>query len=148
MVVLVTCKNEEDLIKHEGARVLTTFLQFQVYENFSRCSRAANSAICSRIGPKFELLQDFIAVPLSCKNEKDTIKNKKANRIIHRFFRRSRAANSTVSSGIRPTFNLIQAFMVFLVIYKNEEDPIKHEGARVLTKFLPLYVYGKRNHEF
>ena len=30
MVVLVTCKNEEDLIKNEGARVLTT-----LYINFS-----------------------------------------------------------------------------------------------------------------
>ena len=30
MVVLVTCKNEEDPIKNEGARVLTTF-----YINFS-----------------------------------------------------------------------------------------------------------------
>ena len=30
MVVLVTCKNEEDLIKIEGARVLTT-----LYINFS-----------------------------------------------------------------------------------------------------------------
>ena len=30
MVVLVTCKNEEDLIKNEGDRVLTT-----LYINFS-----------------------------------------------------------------------------------------------------------------
>ena len=30
MVVLVTCKNEEDLIKNEGARVFTT-----IYINFS-----------------------------------------------------------------------------------------------------------------
>ena len=30
MVVLVNCKNEEDLIKNEGARVLTT-----LYINFS-----------------------------------------------------------------------------------------------------------------
>ena len=30
MVVLVTCKNEEDLIKNEGARVATI-----LYDNFS-----------------------------------------------------------------------------------------------------------------
>ena len=34
-------------------------------------------------------------------------------------------------------FKLIHAFMVVLVTC-NEEDPIKNEGARVLTTFLPL----------
>ena len=52
------------------------------------------------------------------------------------FFRRSRAANSEVSGGILPKFELIQAFKVVLVICKNEEDPIKNEGARVLTSLL------------
>ena len=47
----------------------------------------------------------------------------------------------TVSDGIRPKFELIQAFMVVLVTCKNEENPIKNEGARVITTFLPLYVY-------
>ena len=32
--------------------------------------------------------------------------------------------------------------MVCLVICKNEEDPSKNEGSRVVTTFLPLYVYG------
>ena len=58
------------------------------------------------------------------------------------FFRRSRAANSEVSGGILPKFELIQAFIVVLVTCKNEKDPIKNEGARVLTRFSPLYVYG------
>ena len=40
MVVLVTCKNEEDPIKNEGARVVTTLYSF-----FLRCSRAANSLV-------------------------------------------------------------------------------------------------------
>ena len=31
MFVLVTCKSEEDRIKTEGARVLTTFLPLSVY---------------------------------------------------------------------------------------------------------------------
>ena len=30
MVVLVTCKNEEDPIKNEGARVVTTLLIFKI----------------------------------------------------------------------------------------------------------------------
>ena len=33
MVVLVTCKNEEDLIKNEGARVVTTFPPFIINNN-------------------------------------------------------------------------------------------------------------------
>ena len=48
---------------------------------------------------------------------------------------RSCAANSKVSGGILPKFKLIQAFIVVLVTCKNEEDPIKNEGARVLTRF-------------
>ena len=82
MVVLYTCKSEEDLIKFEGTRVLT--------------------------------------------------------RLYGIFFRRSRAANSKVSDGILPKFELIQAYIVVLVSCKNEEDPFKNEGARVLTRFSPL----------
>ena len=52
------------------------------------------------------------------------------------FFRRSRAANSEFRSGILPKFELIQAFIVVLVTCNNEEDPIKNEGARVLTSLL------------
>ena len=71
-----------------------------------------------------------------CKNEEDPIKNEDA-RVLTRlylgvFFRRSRAANSEVSGGIQPKFKLIQAFIVVLVSCKNEEDPIKNEGDRVL----------------
>ena len=43
-----------------------------------------------------------------------------------------------VSGGIMPKFELIQAFIVVIVTCKNEEDPIKNEGARLLTKFAPL----------
>ena len=37
-----------------------------------------------------------------------------------------------------PIFELIQAFMHFLVTCKNEEDQIGNEGARLFTRFLPL----------
>ena len=73
------------------------------------------------------------------KNKEDLIKNEDARvltRIYVIFFRRSRAANSEVSNGILPKFELIQAFIVVLVTCKNEEDPIKNEGARVLTSLL------------
>ena len=54
------------------------------------------------------------------------------------FFRHSRTAYSKVSDGILLKFKLIQAFMVGLVTCKNEEDPPKIEGTRVVTTFLPL----------
>ena len=53
------------------------------------------------------------------------------------FFKRSRAANSAVRSPILPKFELFLDIMVVLHTYKNEEDPIKNEDARVLTR---LYV--------
>ena len=37
-----------------------------------------------------------------------------------------------------PKFELIQAFIHVLDTCKNEEDPIKNEGARVFTTFLQL----------
>ena len=68
--VLVTCKYEEDPIKNEGARVLT-----RLYVVFFRRSRAANSEVSDGILLKFELIQAFIAVLITCKNEEDPIKN-------------------------------------------------------------------------
>ena len=51
MVVFHTCKNEEDLIKNEGVRVLT-----RSYDVFFRRSRATNSENSGGILPKFEKL--------------------------------------------------------------------------------------------
>ena len=45
------------------------------------------------------------------------------------------AANSLVSVGIRPTFELIQAFMYVIVIRKYEKDPIKTSRENVMTSF-------------
>ena len=74
----------------------------------------------------------------TCKNEEDPIKNKVLTRLYVVFSRSPRAANSLVSGGILPKFELIQAFIVLLVTCKNKEDPIKNEGASVLTRFSPL----------
>ena len=108
---------------------------------FFRRSRAANSAVLGQIWLKFKIVRDIIDVLITCKYDEDQIKNEGARvltRLYDTFFRRSRAANSEVSSGILPKFKLIQAFIVVLLTCKNEEDPIKNEGARVLTKFSPL----------
>ena len=75
MHVLVTCKNEDHRIKNEGARVFTRFLPIKVYGDFSRCPRAAYSAVLNPIWPNFELVRDVIDVLITCKNEEDPIKN-------------------------------------------------------------------------
>ena len=82
-----------------------------------------------------------MVVLLTCKNEEDPIKNEAA-RVLSKlnadFFRRSRTANSGVSGGIPSKFELNQPVMIAVVTCKNEEDPIKNEGSRVLTRFSPL----------
>ena len=51
--------------------------------------------------------------------------------------RHSRAANSAVLGPIWPNFELVRDVMDVLVTCKYEEDPIKNEGARVVTT---LYI--------
>ena len=57
MVVLLTCKNEEDPIKNRGARVFTT-----LYINFFRRARADNSGTGGGFWSKFELMQALMHV--------------------------------------------------------------------------------------
>ena len=68
MVVLITCKNEEDPIKTEGAGVLTTFSQLLVYGDFSRRSRAANSAVLDPIWTNFGLVKEVYGSPCYMQN--------------------------------------------------------------------------------
>ena len=79
MVVLHTCKNEEDPIKNEGARVLT-----RLYVVFFRRSRAAYSEVSCGILQKFKLIPAFIVVLVTCNYEGDPIKNEGA-RVFTRF---------------------------------------------------------------
>ena len=75
----------------------------------------------------------------ACKNKEDPIKNK-GPRAFTRFLplsvywdfsRRSMAGNSAVHGQIWSNFELVQDLMVVLITCKNEEDPIKNEGASV-----------------
>ena len=75
MVVLVTCKNEEEPVKN-GASVLKTS-----YIIFFRRSRADNSGVGGGIWPKFELIQAVMHVLVTCTNEDDSIKNKGARMV-------------------------------------------------------------------
>ena len=72
MVVLVISKNEEDPINYEGNRVFTT-----LYINFSD-AQGQITRVSGAIWPKFKLIQAFMHVLVSCKNEDDSIKNEGA----------------------------------------------------------------------
>ena len=63
-------------------------------------------------------------------------------KVYENFFSRSRAANSAVFGRIWPNFELVRVIINVHVICKYEEDLIKNEGARVLTRFSPLKPYG------
>ena len=92
--------------------------------SFSHCTsmgiffkrlREANSAVRSRIWQTFELIQAFMVVLLTCKNEEDSIKNESANghSIIHQLFRRSRADNSGVCNGVWKKFKSFKLLCMF-----------------------------------
>ena len=102
---------------------------------FFRRSRAANSAVLGQIWLKFELVRDIIDDMVTCKYEEDPIKNEGARVLTRYVFSDAQGQLTKVSGGILPKFELLQAFIVVLVTCKNEEDPIKNEGARVLTRF-------------
>ena len=55
------------------------------------------------------------------------------------FFRRSRAVNSAVLGQIWLKFELIRDIIDVLVTCKYEEDTIKNEGARVLTRLYDVF---------
>ena len=61
--------------KMKGLECSQHFFLLVVYGDFSRCSRAANSAVLGPIWPNFELVLDVMDVPITCKN-KDPIKMK------------------------------------------------------------------------
>ena len=63
MVVLITCKNEEDPIKIESARVVTT-----IYIEFRDAKGQLSPEVSDGIWPKFKAIQAFIVVLVTCKN--------------------------------------------------------------------------------
>ena len=78
---------------------------------------------------------------VACKNEEDPTKNEGARVVTTLFITFSDAQGQLTPKSrdrILPKFKLIRAFMGGLVICKNEKDPSKHEGTRVVTTFLPL----------
>ena len=91
---------------------LSTFIEDESVHNiiyqFFRRARAGNSGVGGGIWPNFELIQAFMHVLLTCKNEVDQIKNKNLEcsqdfshyKSLGDFSRRSRAANYAVLGPI------------------------------------------------
>ena len=65
MYVLVTYKDEENQMKNEGSRVVTTLYS----------SRAANFVAGGWVWQKIKLIQTFMGILVTCKNEEDPFKN-------------------------------------------------------------------------
>ena len=77
MPVLVTSKLDEDLIKNERASLETPFSHYKSMGNFSDAQRAPNSVGSGPIWRKLEFVRDFMPVLVTCKFEKDLIRNNK-----------------------------------------------------------------------
>ena len=78
---------------------------------------------------------------VACKNVEDPIKNEGSRVVTTLFITFSDAQGQLTPKSMMescPKFKLILAFMVGLVICKNEEDPSKNEGTSVVTTFLLL----------
>ena len=79
MPVLVTSNFDDDSIKNKRASMETAFSHYKSMGIFFWRSRAANSVVCGRIWPNFELVQALMYVIVTCKYEKDPIKNSREN---------------------------------------------------------------------
>ena len=141
MDVLITCKYEEDPIKNEGARVVTT-----LYINISDAqgqitlvlvvvsgrNLSSSKLSCMSSLPARMRMIDSKMKELECSQDFSHYKS------MGIFSRRSRAANSAFLGPIWPNFELVRDVMDVLVTCKYEEDTIKNEGARVVTTFFQL----------
>ena len=65
----VAYKNEENPIKNEGARVVTT-----LFIDFSDAQGQLTTEVSDGILPKFKLIRAFMVVLVTCKNEEDPSK--------------------------------------------------------------------------
>ena len=78
---------------------------------------------------------------VTCKNEEDPSK-KDCTKVVTIFLHYKSMGIFPDAQGqlgwILPNFEPIQDVMVVPVTCQNKEDPIKNEGARVVTRFFPL----------
>ena len=74
MHVLVASKNEDNPSKNEGSHIFSYCKSMGIFSD----SQGKFTLVQGRICPKFEHIQAFMVVLLTCKNEEDLIKNESA----------------------------------------------------------------------
>ena len=89
------------------------------------------------IRPKFELVRALMHVIITCKYEKERMKNSR-EKVETPFFPIITLSVTMETSGwIWPNFKLIQALMYVIITWKYEKDPIKNSRENVETSFFP-----------
>ena len=108
--------------------------------SFKMIIRAANSVAGGWVWPKNQTHSNLYGCPCYLQDWGRSIQKMRvlewSQQISNFKSMQIREVNSTVWGWIYFKFKLIQAFMVVLVTCKNEEDPIKIEGAKVVTTIL------------
>ena len=144
MDVLLTCKYEEDPIKNEGARVVTT-----LYSKFSDAQGQITLVLVSVSGRNLNSskLSCMFSLPARMKMIDSKMKELECSQDFSHYKSMGIFSDAqgqlTPQSLVRPwviwpNFELVRDVMDVLVTCKYVEDPIKDEGARVDTTFSPL----------
>ena len=84
IVVLIVCKNEEDLFKIESTRVVTTLSHYKSMGIFPN-TQGQVTHVPGQILLSFKPIRDIIGLLVTCKNEEDPIKNEGA-RVVSTLF--------------------------------------------------------------
>ena len=107
---------------------------------------AVNAGVGCSIWPKFEVIQAFMHVLVTCKNGVIELKMNELEcsqdfshyKSMGIFLRCSRAANSVVLGPIWPNIKFVHDIMDVFFTCKYDMNPIKNEGPRVFPKFFPI----------
>ena len=135
----MSCKNEEDPNKNEDTRVFTLFLLFQVYGEFLRGSRAANSAVHGPFRLNFKLSPNFMVILVTCKNEEDPVKNEGAKVLTTSYVKFSDAQGLiTPESKVVSSRNFNSFRRSCMSSSPARMKMIQSKGARVITTFFPI----------
>ena len=90
------------------------------------------------IWPNFKLIQALMHVIITCKYEKDPIKNNREKGATPFFQIITLYVAMETSCRNWPNFVLIQASMHVLIACKYEKDQMKNSGENVMTSFYSL----------
>ena len=135
MDVLITCKYEEDPIKNRGARVFTT-----LYLNFSDVQGqiTPESVVVSGRNLNSSKLSCISSLPAKMRMIESKMKELECSQDYSHY--KSMGIFPDAQGQLTPQ-SLVRSgrnIMSVLITCKYEEDPIKNEGARVVTTFSQL----------